>query len=438
MVGILAVYKQLSVAGQTMNNHIALRIGSVIMCFATAILTISEPINAQTTRIVTDDIRDLEPLVIRANGRVEVRQLSSSHSKTSESHIRKSYIHQWPAVYFETAFIGNAVFLAFDDPYNEYRLIVDEGNPITLKQPGKNIFEIAGLSRKQHIARLEKVTESIGEVGAFNGFYIKQGKIGQGRVAKLPLPRRRQIEFIGDSGMTGYGIRSSTRTCTQEEVRLRSDSQIAYPAQVAKHFDADYQVNAISGRGMVRNYNGIVPDYTVPLIYPFILLDKTSSGVNSKWQLIYPPKLLDTTALAIASKWKPQIIVIALGNNDFSTPLKADEKWKNQDELIADYFASYDRFLAGLYQQNREANLIILWPDDNFKDAPSKEAFKAGKTKVIGAAQKLGFNAAEFNLYQDIVLDDSACDYHSSVMDHQKITARVISYLKSNPTLWEN
>jgi lysophospholipase L1-like esterase len=417
MFGILKHYKPLNGAGQTMNIRMRIRFGMLIMCAVIAIVIISAPTNAQIAQVVADDVRSMQPLVIRANGRVEVRQLPSSQSKTAKSYIQKSYIHQWPAVYFETAFTGSALFLAFDDPYNEYRLAVDQGNPITMKQPGKNIFKITGLSQKRHIVRLEKVTESIGEVGAFNGFYIEQDKIGQGRPAKLPPPRQRQIEFIGDSGMTGYGIRSSTRQCTQEEVRLRSDSQIAYPALVAKHFGADYQVNAISGRGMVRNYGGIVPGYTTAQLYPYIFLDKTVPAVNAKWQ--------------------PQIIVVALGDNDFSTPLKADEKWKNQGELIADYFISYDRFLSELHRRNPKANLIILWPDDdNLKDTPSKEAFNSGKAKVTGTAQKLGFSVAEFNLYQDITLEDSACDYHSSVTDHQKIKARVIAYLASQKQLW--
>jgi len=42
---------------------------------------------------------------------------------------------------------------------------------------------------------------------------------------------------------------------------IRATRSLPLPTPlVARRFDADYQVNAISGRGLVRNYDGFAPE----------------------------------------------------------------------------------------------------------------------------------------------------------------------------------
>lgn len=324
----------------------------------------------------------------------------------------KSYVHQWPGVYFEAAFKGREFIAKFDDDANEYRFFIDELDPVTLTQPGKSEFRIAGLANRTHHVRLEKVTESIDHVGIFAGFFIPKG------ARSVPVrARRRQIEFIGDSDMTGYGIRSTTRQCSQEEVRRRSDTQIAYPAKVAKHFNADYQVNAIAGRGMVRNYDGSMPTATMPVVYPNTIPTKTSVYSNRQWQ--------------------PQIIYVALGSNDFSTALKADEKWETTEDLIADYFDSYERFIRSLYPRNRNASLIIVWSDTSKFTDPAHVAMVEDRRKRLSAAvQLIGFRSVWFTEMPNLGTDLTACDYHWSVNDHNKISNWLISNLEVQSQLW--
>ena len=209
----------------------------------------------------------MQPLPVQIGGRVMAQPTTSPADP-----LRQRYTHQWPAVYFEAAFEGTAVLLKFDDSVNEYRLIIDDLSPHPLAQPGKAEVTIADLPPGSHRVRLEKVTESIWMLGAFEGFFVASGA-----TAGSVVPRPRQIEFIGDSDMTGYGLRSDTRVCTQEQVRLRSDAQSAYPALVAKHFNADYQLNAISGRGLVRNFEGMAPGNTMSAIYAKTLPDETAT-----------------------------------------------------------------------------------------------------------------------------------------------------------------
>ena len=59
------------------------------------------------------------------------------------------------------------------------------------------------------------------------------------------------------------------------------DTQASGPLTAA-HFHADYQVNAISGRGVVRNYHGN-PGDLVPVAYPYLLLDKQQPYSDPNW-----------------------------------------------------------------------------------------------------------------------------------------------------------
>jgi lysophospholipase L1-like esterase len=53
--------------------------------------------------------------------------------------------------------------------------------------------------------------------------------------------------------------------------------------------------------------------------------------------------------------WKPQIIVVALGTNDFSTQLNPGERWKTRGELHSDYEKTSARFIQSLRAGNPDA-----------------------------------------------------------------------------------
>src|SRR5262245_18502464 len=73
--------------------------------------------------------------------------------------------------------------------------------------------------------------------------------------------------------------------------------------------------------------------------------------------------LLDHSARYEDSHWRPQVIVIALGTNDFTTALHPGEKWKTRDELHADFEATYVKFIESLRARNRDA-FNFVWTTD--------------------------------------------------------------------------
>jgi lysophospholipase L1-like esterase len=308
---------------------------------------------------------------------------------------------QWPGTYFETAFAGSAAGFKVGPGDVILNVIVD-GRPLPpLVKPSPRRYRIEGLALGRHVVRVEIATENQSAPTAFDGFYAGRG------TRPLPVsPRPRQIEFIGDSHTVGYGNTSPTRACTGDEVWATTDASQGPGPLAARRYGADYQVNAISGRGVVRSYNGAAVD-PLPAVYPFILFDKAAPYRDPAW--------------------RPQVIVIALGTNDFSTPLHPGEKWASRGALHADFEASYVRFVQGLRARNPHA-FFILWTTDMAEGEIASEV-----QRVVARLRASGERRITFVPVTGLAL--SACNYHPSLADDRK-TAETIERAIGAQSIW--
>jgi hypothetical protein len=122
-------------------------------------------------------------------------------------------------------------------------------------------------------------------------------------------------------------------------------------------------------------------------------------------------------------------MVIALGTNDFSTPLNAGEKWKTRDELHADYEASYVRFLQGLRAKNPGA-YFILWATEIGNGEIETEV-----KKLVAQAKAQGETRLTFIPIDHLAF--SACNGHPSLVDDQTISNRLVQVMDGTPGIWQ-
>lgn len=208
--------------------------------------------------------------------------------------------YSWPGISFEGRFRGTGVGVVLDDADNDYDVQVDGETVATLVTPGRAVSWIDGLADTRHRVRVVKRTESPWAAGRFGGFVAA----ADGAILPRPRARERQIEFIGDSYTAGYGNMSTTQDCSGNGgVNRNSNADLSFGALTARKLDADVQINAFSGRGMVRNYNGGEPGTDFRTYYDRALL-------NVEGDVWRKPE-----------SWRPRVVVIGLGINDFSTPL---------------------------------------------------------------------------------------------------------------------
>ena len=296
----------------------------------------------------------------------------------------------WPGVYFESSFRGTGVRVKFDAPDDFLRLFVDGEERILFKKPGAVDIIVEGLAAGDHVARLEKLTETQSGGSRFTAFYPVGGDV------PLPAqPRTRQIEFIGDSHTVGYGNTSAVRQCPGSGVHDTTDTQQAFGPLVAKHYDADYRVNAFSGMGIVRNYGGSSPDSNLPALYPRLKPDSANAVATSD------------------PACQPQVIVINLGTNDFSTPLKPGERWKSDAELKTAYRQRYVEFVSGLRKANPTARFILMGSDLFYPEIQKvAEALNRGAAVPVSTVH---IGSMEF----------SGCDWHPSLADDKMMAGLV-------------
>ena len=126
-----------------------------------------------------------------------------------------------------------------------------------------------------------------------------------GRFLQAPAFKERQIEFIGDSYTCGYGVDApSRRDPFTDETENASRT---YASIVSRYFDADYMAIAHSGRGICRNAGSNIPWEVMTDIYQYTI-DRDST---TRWS-------------ADQSAFRPDITVIYLGTNDFSSYMMPD------------------------------------------------------------------------------------------------------------------
>jgi len=346
--------------------------------------------NAQTATPVEAPATALVAIPTAAVGRVE---------REPNGMLRR----QWPGTYFETAIRGSSAYFRIGKGEVSLRVTVDGAAPVPLVKPAPGLYRIGGLAPGVHRIRVQVASESQNGPTEFSGFFAPAG------VSAEVLPARsRQIEFIGDSHTVGYANTSSKHQCTDEEIWQTTDTTVGVPALTAAHYDADYQVNAISGRGIVRNYNGFAAD-TLPQAYPYILFDKAQPYRDPNWH--------------------PQLIVISLGTNDFSTPLNPGEKWSNRQQLQSDYESTFVRFLTGLHARNPRAR-FLLWAA-----TPSPE-LNSEIEKVVQDMRSAGVAQIDYVPVQGLAM--SACNWHPSAADDAKIAAALERDIDLHPELWAN
>lgn len=314
------------------------------------------------------------------------------------------YRYQWPGTYFEARFNSPFVNMLFDDSANNFNVLVDGKLLMMVHTPGHSTITVQAPGPGPHTIRLEKRSETQYATGHFQGFMAEP--------AATPAPARaRQIEFIGDSLSVGYGNTSAYPDCTKEDVFETTNTQQSFGPLTAKHFDADYQVNAFSGLGMVRNYGGYEhAKYHMPMLYPRAIFDDPAPDTSDA-----------------AANWSPQVVFITLGGNDYSSPLTANEPWKTRGELVEAYEDAYVSFVKTLRVKYPKA-LIVL---DSTQEYPE---YKSSVDQVFATLKAAGMTNID-RLTLDVP-PRTSCGHPNTRAD-ALLAGQMIGYLDAHPQAWQ-
>ena len=296
----------------------------------------------------------------------------------------------WPGVYFEGRFTGPTVEVAVDPGAEHLAISLDGQVRTELAKPGAVRLAFKDLGPGEHVVRLDKLTESQSGSARFLGFFV-----GAGGQALPPTSRPHRIEFIGDSHTVGYGVRSTKRDCTQAEIHDLTDTSLTFGPILSRRLDADYRIVAFSGRGVVRNYGGSSPGQPLPALYPRLIPGQATPTVDP------------------ADPWRPDLIVIGLGTNDFSTPVAPGEAWADEAALHADYRQAYAGFIRDLARRQPQARFLLIAGDSFAADV--EQVANTVDAETPGLATPVRITG----------MDLGACDWHPSIADQKMMADRL-------------
>ncbi|MGA9294032.1 MAG: SGNH/GDSL hydrolase family protein [Ignavibacteriaceae bacterium] len=310
----------------------------------------------------------------------------------------KKVVYDWAGVYITARFEGTSCSIRLDDTKNEYAVIIDDHAPRLLKTNEDTIYEVAsGLKESvPHIIMIQKRTEPLVGKGIFMGFILDKGK----KLLTPPKRPGRRIEFIGNSITSGYGVEGKNHDC---HFSVETENAcMSYAAITARALNADYSLVSYSGRGVVRNYG-----------------DKNKTSINPM------PSLYDRTCFFDSAKhwnfneWTPQVVVINLGTNDFSTQPFPDK-----------------RVFQGAYNKliNRVRSLYPMITIFCICGPMIGEPCLSEIKEVVEQQQMIeGRNKDVFfiEIKRSIMNDsDWGCDWHPNIMGSVKSANVIIPYIK--------
>jgi len=251
----------------------------------------------------------------------------------------------------------------------------------------------SGLAAGPHTVEVYRRTEANQGDSQFLGFDFGTGVL----LAPPPTPDRR-IEVIGDSITCGYGNEGADMNCP-----FTPDTEnhyLTYEALAARTLGADLITIAWSGKGVVCNY-GDDPTSCVDPFPPFY--DRTlGDQATSQWDF----------------SWQPQVVVINLGTNDFSTAV---------DPTEAQFSAGYKSFLQHIRSKYPGALILCtVAPLLSGNDLATSKSY-ISKT-VMGLADP---KIKTFDMAAVDPADGFGCDWHPSLKTHQKMAVELTARLRS-------
>jgi lysophospholipase L1-like esterase len=305
------------------------------------------------------------------------------HDATDPTHVRMG----WSGVGAVLRFDGTDASVRLDD-YGRYFTVLVDGQlqPNLATQPGEQLYPLAvGLPAGEHTIELYRRTE-----GSFGPTTILGFELTGELLAPPPVTRR--IEVVGDSISCGYGNEGAAPCSFSAETE---NHYLTYGAVAARTLGAEISTVAWSGKGVIYNYD---EDKFEPLPQLY-------------------DRLLAVDAAPWGFAWQPDVVVINLGTNDFSTGNDPPE-----DVFVPAYVA----FLAHLRDVYPDAFLLPVAPSLFGAEVDLVAGYLQSAVDQRHAAGDADVAFADIN----VTWIGSGCDGHPSVETHAGMAARLVEELQ--------
>eukprot|EP00762_Andalucia_godoyi_P000966 ANDGO_03797.mRNA.1 Cellulase/esterase CelE len=328
----------------------------------------------------------------------EVLPASSAQTSNGRSLVvGQSVQMDWSLNTITVCFTGSSTLLvsASDTGTNQFEVIVNAGSDdhfirrLNLTAGPSAVYVLTSTAdrSKTYDVSLVKRTEALVGIVTFNSFEIDDSA----KFVQCRSPVSRKMEVFADSLSCAYGV-EGTPPCpytvgTQNALE-------SFQTLTAMHFGAELHMECWSGKGVVRNYGDANRTSVDPLP---VYADRTLGNVNaSDWK--FP-------------SWIPELVVIELGDNDYSTqPTPYDNVFEQG------YFNLYSRIRSAYGPRTYIIAALGTNP-------------LAPKTQVLDVVHKIQQSDKRFGFVDLHCLtepSDFGCAGHPSVSGQKKMSLLLI------------
>lgn len=275
--------------------------------------------------------------VLPAVARNDCREFGAADSAVSyigRTSVRDdgSVSFDWTGTYLRTTLTGGKLAASLSNRGETYFNVFVDGKlhrVVNISDNDTVVEFVGGIDRRPHEVMIQKRTE--GEYGrpTFRKFILPPKGALEG-VKNVPA---RHIEFIGNSLTCGYGVEGKS---PYEAFRIDTENcNDSYAAMIARYFDADYTMIAHSGQGIVRNYGDSVR------VSAISMKDRITRTFDT-----------DTVGWDFTTGYRPDIVVINLGSNDFSTE---PNPYRNE------FIGAYERMIRTLRDSYGDVPVLCVY-----------------------------------------------------------------------------
>ncbi|KAI8934687.1 hypothetical protein NX059_008378 [Plenodomus lindquistii] len=297
----------------------------------------------------------------------------------------------WPGTGVSFTFTGSSASIDLESVTgtNSVQLQVDNQTSIILNVNESSISTPPDLPSGPHTVTLRKRSEALfGSI--FIGNVTTDGTLGPD-----PVPTRK-IEIIGDSISVGYGLDGANPCSNSAAVE---NNPLTYGALAASALAADYSVVAWSGIGITRNFVSATPDPSP------IMPDRwTRYGAqDAKGSYTFPA---DRT---------PDVVVIALGTNDFGYQDGVREPLDPET-----YSNAYIEFVRTIQLHYPKAAFFLVTSPMLSDGYPSGEAQKTTQRVALERARDALNGTSVTVVDWPSQGSEVGCDYHPNAATHRE------------------
>ncbi|BBN83499.1 lipase [Pseudoalteromonas sp. A25] len=334
---------------------------------------------------------------------------ATHHSVVYEGRVVKQYDQghvsiNWPGSNFKTKLTGQSLHVTMVGLGNQFDVLVNG-------QPHKKIVtDYSGQPQKFELYRSDtpktveievvKRSEDTNNFSEIIGFDVEGNLEGIWQ-------QQKHILFIGDSISAGFGSESNKRECTWQEVQQTSNARLAFPYVSSQMLNATLTQVSMSGLGLIRNWSGNQAHHTITHY-----LDKAGALFEDSREF---------------EDRFPNLIVIEVGTNDFSTDPQPHEPWQTIEEVKQAWIKRMVEFVTTIRGRYPKQPIVFMprpaYPY-NFIIPATEEAISLLKAQ------------GQSDLYSHTFYSQlSGCVWHPTEQEHKAIAQQLVDFINTNKVL---